>query len=288
MNCRASSHQFEDRFKIIRQLARTAHSIVDLAFDHDTEQLVVIKWLAPTSRGVSLRKAARAFLHEIMMTKVIAALSPDSDKKRYFPQFITMGKIAGKPPRYFFVESYLDGETLDSILAAGRPADALKIARNLCHVLRILHVNGIIHGDLHPRNIIVKNDGNVSLIDFGLSRYRGEVVPELANIGRPCYTPPEQLTGGSIDERSDFFALAQVLDDLLAVETLPSNLQRLINLMREPLVARRQVNLASLQAELAELQRSIELQQLQPRFLKVLLVVSIVIILVFYLAFLYR
>jgi hypothetical protein len=72
------------------------------------------------------------------------------------------------------------------------------------------------------------------------------------------------------------------------VETLPSNLQRLINLMREPLVARRQVNLASLQAELAELQRSIELQQLQPRFLKVLLVVSIVIILVFYLAFLYR
>jgi hypothetical protein len=58
--------------------------------------------------------------------------------------------------------------------------------------------------------------------------------------------------------------------------------------MREPLVARRQVNLASLQAELAELQRSIELQQLQPRFLKVLLVVSIVIILVFYLAFLYR
>jgi hypothetical protein len=85
-----------------------------------------------------------------------------------------------------------------------------------------------------------------------------------------------------------FFALAQVLDDLLAVETLPSNLQRLINLMREPLVARRQVNLASLQAELAELQRSIELQQLQPRFLKVLLVVSIVIILVFYLAFLYR
>jgi hypothetical protein len=74
----------------------------------------------------------------------------------------------------------------------------------------------------------------------------------------------------------------------LAVETLPSNLQRLINLMREPLVARRQVNLASLQAELAELQRSIELQQLQPRFLKVLLVVSIVIILVFYLAFLYR
>jgi serine/threonine protein kinase len=149
-------------------------------------------------------------------------------------------------------------------------------------------VIGIFHGYMHPRNFIVKNDGNVSLIDFGLSRYRGEVVPELANIGRPCYTPPEQLTGGSIDERSDFFALAQVLDDLLAVETLPSNLQRLINLMREPLVARRQVNLASLQAELAELQRSIELQQLQPRFLKVLLVVSIVIILVFYLAFLYR
>ncbi len=149
-------------------------------------------------------------------------------------------------------------------------------------------MNGIIHGDLHPRNIIVNSEGGVSLIDFGLSRYRDEVVPELADIGRPGYTPPEQLTGGPIDERSDLFALAQVLDELLADETLPSSLQRLINLMREPLVARRQVNLASLQAELAELQRSMSLQQLQPRFLKVLLVVSIVIILVFYLAFLCR
>ncbi len=288
MNYRAGKQWFEDRFKIIRQLARTAHSIVDLAFDHETEQFVVIKWLAPRLRRIVSPKDAKAFLHEINMTKAISELAAGNGKQRYFPQFITMGKIAGKSPTYFFVESYLPGETLESILAAGRPADALKIARNLCHVLRILHVNGIIHGDLHPRNIIVNSEGGVSLIDFGLSRYRDEVVPELADIGRPGYTPPEQLTGGPIDERSDLFALAQVLDELLADETLPSSLQRLINLMREPLVARRQVNLATLQAELTELQHSIALQQLQPRSLKVLLVVSIVIILVFYLAFLCR
>lgn len=234
-----------NRFTIACRLARTAHSIVDLAYDRQ-QQPVVIKRLAPTGRGLSLIDAARAFRREIDIMRVLPAAG--SDKWRYFPRFITVGR---DQHGYFYVQSYISGQTLASILAAGHPHDALTIAINLCRVLRILHAHGIVHGDLHPQNLIVGLHGEVAVIDFGLSRYRYQHAPELAGIGRPIYTPPEQLAGWPLDERSDFFALGWVLHDLLAGEQLPPAIQHLIATMLDPFPANRRVTLAAVQAALA-------------------------------------
>lgn len=285
MNYRAVGRWIGHRFEITRQLARTAHSIVDLAFDHESGKPVVIKWLEPTARSLSPRAAARMFLHEIMMTRAISALSSSNGRNPRFPQFITMGKIKAIQPKYYFVMSYIVGETLAQILAAGRPHDAVRIAQNLCQSVRILHANGIIHGDLHPQNIIVHPQGEVSLIDFGLSRYRYQTVADLAGIGRPGYTPPEQLAGYPIDERSDLFALGQILHDLLDVKNLPSTARHLITQMCQPILSQRRVDLAALQAELADLS-SISLPKPLPRrYLNVLVAASMIIIALFYLAF---
>lgn len=288
MNYRAVGRWIGHRFEIKYQLARTAHSIVDLAFDHECGKPVVIKWLAPTARSLSPRAAARMFFHEITMTRAISALSSSNGKHLRFPQFITMGRIKDIPAKYYFVMSHIAGETLAQILAAGRPHDAVRIAQSLCQSVYILHANGIIHGDLHPQNIIVHPRGDVSLIDFGLSRYRYQTIAYLAGIGRPGYTPPEQLAGYPIDERSDLFALGQILHDLLDMNNLPSTTRHLITQMCQPILAQRRVNLTALQAELADLSFISGHQALPKRYLNVLAVTSAIIIALFYLAFLWR
>ncbi|WP_298405356.1 serine/threonine-protein kinase [uncultured Chloroflexus sp.] len=273
-----------NRFQVVRLLTRTAHSIVDLAYDGRDKQFVVIKRLAPTSRSLPIRDAARAFLREI---KIVHAL-PEAYYGEWpcFPRFITMGRDRHG---YYYVQRYIPGQTLASILAAGHPHDALTIAINLCWVLSILHAHGIIHGDLHPQNIIVGVRGEVALIDFGLSRYHGQLAPEVQGIGRPTYTPPEQWAGWPIDERSDFFALGWVLHELLDGEQLPPSTQALIARMLNPFPANRQVTLAALQAEL-EVVRD---ERLQPQpapqwFINGLIIVSITVITLLYLSLLWR
>ncbi|MGB9739029.1 MAG: serine/threonine protein kinase [Chloroflexus sp.] len=274
------------RFVIARPLARTAQSVLYLAYDHLTDQPVVIKVLAPTRRGLPWPEAVRAFLHEIKMVLALQDIRGSDDGWPYFPRYITHGRsVKGY---YYYVQSYIPGQTLAEILAAGRPSDAITIAYELCRTVRILHAHRIVHGDLHPQNIIVRRDGAVVLVDFGLSRYFYEQVPYLRDMGRPLFTPPEQIVGRPLDERSDLFALGLILAELLEVETLPPTTQRLIMHMQRPLIDERNVQLDDLIAELVMVEH---LQQVQAAYrtlscwLMVLVIVSTLIIALFYLAF---
>lgn len=273
-----------NRFQVVHRLARTAHSIVDLAYDVRDKQSVVIKRLAPTSHSLPIRDAARAFLREIKMAHAL----PEAHYGEWpcFPRFITMGRDRHG---YYYVQSYIPGQTLASILAAGHPQDALTIAINLCWVLRILHAHGIVHGDLHPENIMVGVRGEVALIDFGLSRYCYQLAPEVQGIGRPLYTPPEQLAGWPLDERSDFFALGWVLHELLDGEQLPPSAHALIESMLDPFPENRQVTLAAVQAELAAARdERLQPQPAPPWFINGLIITSITVIALLYLTLFWR
>lgn len=273
-----------NRFQVVHRLARTAHSIVDLAYDVRDKQSVVIKRLAPTGRSMSLANAARAFQREINIVRALPAAG--NDQWHCFPRFITMGRDRHG---YYYVQSYIPGQTLASILAAGHPHDALTIAINLCWVLRILHAHGIVHGDLHPENIMVGLHGEVALIDFGLSRYCYQLAPEVQGIGRPIYTPPEQLAGWPLDERSDFFALGWVLHELLDGEQLPPSAHALIESMLDPFPENRQVTLAALQAELAAARdERLQPQPAPPWFINGLIITSITVIALLYLTLFWR
>ncbi|WP_322489862.1 serine/threonine protein kinase [Chloroflexus sp.] len=233
---------------------------------------------------MSRANAARAFRREIDIVRALPAAV--DNKWHYFPRFITADCDHYED---FYVQSYIPGQTLASILAAGHPHDALTIAINLCWVLRILHMHGIVHGDLHPQNIMVGLHGEVALIDFGLSRYCYQLVPDVQGIGRPIYTPPEQLAGRPIDERSDFFALGWVLHELLDGEQLPPAIQHLIATMLDPFPANRQVKLAALQAELEEVRDERSQPQPAPQwFINGLIIVSIAAIALLYLTLLWR
>jgi serine/threonine protein kinase len=109
------------------------------------------------------------------------------------------------------------GTQLDTRLS---PAEALHYAREIAHGLSIIHTAGVIHRDLKPGNIMLRNDDSVALIDFGISHSTrvaradsGDGQREIA--GTPYYMSPEQAAGTATDERTDLYALGVILYQML-------------------------------------------------------------------------
>ena len=109
------------------------------------------------------------------------------------------------------------GARLAGPLDAG---EALGYAAEIAHALSIIHAAGIVHRDLKPGNIMVREEGTVALIDFGISHSADVNQPDDEGAsptiaGTPYYMSPEQGRGEPTDERTDFYALGVVLYHML-------------------------------------------------------------------------
>ncbi|MBK6690758.1 MAG: serine/threonine protein kinase [Myxococcales bacterium] len=129
----------------------------------------------------------------------------------------------------FLVMELLRGESLSVRLRQGplTPAQLLPIAIQVCDAIGAVHAAGIVHRDVKPANIFLalKDDVEiVKLLDFGIARVEWEET-RITNMGAPLGTPgymsPEQEAGGTIDARSDVFALGAVLFECLVGEPPP-------------------------------------------------------------------
>jgi len=148
------------------------------------------------------------------------------------PNIVTIYEIESADGIDFIVMEYLAGKTLaDRILAPMRIGDALKVAIPIADALACAHAAGIIHRDVKPANVVVNNEGVVKLLDFGLAKLvaesgsnpeGGTAITESEALSRPGtaagtpgYMSPEQLTGGTVDARSDVFAFGAVLYEMV-------------------------------------------------------------------------
>lgn len=118
------------------------------------------------------------------------------------------------------VREYVEGTPLDKAAAAARitPQQAISIGVQLCEILTYLHRHSpsIIHRDIKPQNIVLKPDGGVKLIDFGISRvYDHNAETDTVVFGTRMFAPPEQYGYMQTDRRSDIFSLGAVLCYLL-------------------------------------------------------------------------
>jgi serine/threonine protein kinase len=100
------------------------------------------------------------------------------------------------------------------------PAEAQHYAREITRGLSIIHTAGVVHRDLKPGNIMLRDDDSVALIDFGISHSAhmarsdtGDGQREIA--GTPYYMSPEQAAGAATDERTDLYALGVILHQML-------------------------------------------------------------------------
>src|SRR4030095_3919367 len=118
---------------------------------------------------------------------------------------------------HFLSMEYIRGEELSSVLKRfGRlPLDrAGEIARQVCAGLAAAHDAGVLHRDLKPANVMIDENGDVRITDFGLAGLVEEVGGGEGLQGTPEYMSPEQLAGRELNERSDIYSLGLVLYEL--------------------------------------------------------------------------
>ncbi len=212
-----------DRYRIVAFLGRGGMGEVYRADDLELAQSVAIKFLpariaadpALAERVRAEVRLARGITHRnVCRIHDIARLQPTEGNGQGGDLFITM--------------EYVDGEDLATLLRRiGKlPQDkAIDVARQLCAALAAAHDQGVIHRDLKPSNILVNDDGQPKILDFGVARSneadlqmtevgttRGQIVGTLA------YMSPEQLAGdpGDIDTRADVYALGVIAYELFA------------------------------------------------------------------------
>ena len=115
----------------------------------------------------------------------------------------------------FIAMEYVEGHTLDVILKDQTLGyeECLRIALQVASALSHVHKSGIIHRDLKPGNIMVRSDGSVKLLDFGIARASNEssITQHGTLVGTVLYMSPEQVRGDELDYRSDIFSLGAVL-----------------------------------------------------------------------------
>ena len=196
---------------IDRELGRGGMATVYLARDEKHDRPVALKLLHP-DLGSTL--GAERFLREIRLTARL-------DHPHILP-VLDSGETLG---RLWYTMPYVEGETLRDRLRREPQLpmdDALAVVREVADALEYAHRHGIIHRDIKPENILLA-DGHARVADFGVARALQAAGGESLTatglaIGTPAYMSPEQATSDVVDQRSDVYALACVLHEMLAGE----------------------------------------------------------------------
>jgi serine/threonine protein kinase/Tol biopolymer transport system component len=149
------------------------------------------------------------------------------------PNIITVYEIGRDDDKQFIATEFIEGETLRERMERGQLAarEAVRIAVQAAEALAAAHVAGIVHRDVKPENIMVRPDGYLKVLDFGLAKLTEQESP-LSNVGLPGavtsdsvvglvmgtvrYMSPEQARGEALDARSDLFSLGVVLYEMIA------------------------------------------------------------------------
>jgi serine/threonine protein kinase len=149
-------------------------------------------------------------------------------------QVKSFGQFGGT---WFIAMEYLHGVPLSRMMTklskAGKMLDYRMVASIICQACEGLHsaheardetgqLLGVVHRDVSPPNIMVTSDGTVKLLDFGIAKARGANSRTRTGTvkGKNAYMSPEQILGKPLDRRSDIFALAVVMYEMLAIKRL--------------------------------------------------------------------
>jgi predicted Ser/Thr protein kinase len=198
-------------YRVLEEIGRGGMGVVYVAEDTRLGRQVALKALAPASvqdpaGRERLRREARA----------AAALA--------HPAIATIHALEEVNDELFIVSELVRGHTLrDEIRKGPQPRERLcPTLLAIAEGLAAAHAHGIVHRDLKPENVMRTPEGGVKILDFGLARAieveRGATRTQLtragAAVGTPGYMAPEQLSGGTIDARTDVFAFGVLAMEL--------------------------------------------------------------------------
>ncbi len=135
------------------------------------------------------------------------------------PNIVTIYDYSQFRGTSYIVMEYVQGRTLDKVIKDQTLGyeECLRIALQITAALKFVHEQGIIHRDLKPGNVLLRDDGTIKLLDFGIARARDEagITQHGMLVGTVLYMSPEQVRGEDLDFRSDVFALGAVLYNVM-------------------------------------------------------------------------
>jgi len=141
-------------------------------------------------------------------------------KRLHHPNIVRLSGFGVEQGRLYYVMEFINGSSLQQELRKKRIFqwfEVAKIGLEICQALRHAHDRGIIHRDIKPANILLDQDGNIKLSDFGIARFFGshQITDIHTIIGTLEYMSPEQALGNPINSSSDLYSLGCVLYVLL-------------------------------------------------------------------------
>ncbi len=199
----------DGKYEILKKVGEGGMSTVYLAIDTRLNKQWAIK---------EIKKIDDSKRDEIVINSLLA--EANLIKRLDHPALPRIVDIIDNEITIFIVMDYIEGESLDKILNEyGAQSEDIVIgwAKQLCDVLSYLHEQKppIIYRDMKPANIMIKPEGNVKIIDFGIAReYNEQSLADTTVLGTRGYAPPEQYSGQT-DTRSDIYALGMTLHHVL-------------------------------------------------------------------------
>ncbi len=198
---------FAGRYQIIEELGKGGMGKVYKAQDTEIKEKVALKLIKPE---ISVdKKTIERFQNELKYARKIS--------HRNVCRMYDLNKDAGS---YFITMEFVSGEDLKRFIRrSGRLtiSKGIDITKQICEGLDEAHRLGVVHRDLKPSNIMIDNDGNARIMDFGIARSaEGKGITGAGvMIGTPEYMSPEQVEGKDIDQRSDIYSLGVILYEML-------------------------------------------------------------------------
>ena len=206
---------WEPRYRRIGRIGQGGNGSVDLLHDGAIGRRVAQKRLRPTRRTPA---HIEEFLAEI---RVVGQLE--------HPSIVPIHDAGFDERGHYFTMKYVEGDTMETIIAALARGDAAYVARypvsarvalfqKLLEAVSFAHARGFLHRDLKPANVLVGPHGEVMLTDWGLAiRHEDAAVSSTVAVGTPAYMAPEQVLAAPVDVRADVYGLSVLFFELLAL-----------------------------------------------------------------------
>lgn len=233
----SGKNMIASRYEVIQHIGQGGMADVFLAVDTILNRNVAVKILRAdlSSDAVSILR----FEREAQAATALA-----------HPNIVEVYDVGDYKGHHYIVMEYVPGKTLKQIIRERGPLmneEGIDIMKQLVSAIAEAHSRGIIHRDIKPQNVIVKSDGTIKILDFGIATAKGSMQLTQANnvMGSVHYLAPELAKGSQASVQSDVYALGIVMFEVFAGD-VPFKADQAVQIalmhMRDPLPSVRVLN----------------------------------------------